>query len=81
MPWFLSFLLPIIESLIIKYGVPALEDKFPGLKPLIETILKVIGGKPVPQAHQEALKASCDRFHVADAMFGNPVGQTKGDGC
>lgn len=62
--WIVSVLLPFAVSLIEKYGIPALEQRFPSLIPLINAVLALIGGgDPHP-----ALQGTADHFNSLVAM-------------
>jgi hypothetical protein len=44
----LQYLVPLAVNVILQYGVPALEQQFPSLVPLINAILGVLKGGSVP---------------------------------
>ena len=53
--WLISVLLPMAEKIIITWGVPALEARFPKLAPLLEELLHAVsGGTPNPAVHVAA---------------------------
>lgn len=58
MPIWLSVLLPMILNLIKKYGIPVVEQKWPWLKPIIDEILAIIGGRGIQNPSAELLSAA-----------------------
>lgn len=48
-----AFLIPFLVKLILRIGLPLVEKRFPGLQPLIDEALKVMGGAP-PSPHLES---------------------------
>lgn len=63
MPWWLSALLPFILNLIKTYGIPALEQKFPALIPIINEILALLGGRGIQKPSPE-LVAAADHYNA-----------------
>lgn len=46
MPWYLAFLLPVVEyfgKIALKYGLQYLENKYPGVKPILDLIISWLG--------------------------------------
>jgi len=53
----LNYVVPIAVSIIKNYGIPALEQKFPALVPLLTELLTLLGGtttNPTPALHAAA---------------------------
>ncbi len=57
----ITYLIPLALSILQQYGIPALEQKFPTLIPLINEIITLLGQTtPVPSAE---LKSASDHFN------------------
>lgn len=61
MPWYFVLLEPIAR-LALKLGVGWLEQKFPGLAPLIEKIMEILKNSPAPVQDAQKLSMHLDSF-------------------
>lgn len=58
-----AWLIALLVKMALSFGLPWLEKRFPALAPIIEEILKVIGGaapSPAIQSTVEHYKKACD---------------------
>lgn len=60
----LQWALPILIRLIITIGLPALVEKYPGLKPIVEELLKVLkGAEP-----SSSLRSAGDHYNTCQGV-------------
>lgn len=70
--WIVTLLITMGVSIVRRFGVPFLEQRFPMLTPLLDEILKIVGGKDLPSKeicsaadHYAGCKSS--QFQASDA--------------
>lgn len=60
--WLLQFLVSQAINLIVQYGIPALEQKFPALIPLVNAILNAL--KPGAPQPASAVHSAAEHYNA-----------------
>jgi len=72
MPWWLSFLMPVVEYFgkkALQYGLSWVETKYPGSKAIVDKILGWLG-EQASNGNQDAVKVLAS--HVDNLVSKNP---------